>query len=395
MYLKLLIEQQKTQKLYLILTKMLDFDDIRPFEDGEVQQAITDIIHHPFFKAIMEFTHGNNLSEQWKEDMLAIQTVAEFQEKFSYLATLKVLENSSEGFTISGIEHLDKSKSYLFISNHRDILLDTCLLNVGLHEHGFKMTSSAIGDNLIQKGFLKTIAKLNRNFIVKRDLSPKQLLESSKKLSNYIKHLLVDKKRSVWIAQREGRTKDGNDQTHTGVLKMLAMASTHQNKIDYFKDIQIVPVSISYEYDPTDALKMPQLIAEANDLPYIKDKNEDFVTFMSGLIGQKKRIHIQICKPFVEEILEIENHQSNFNKQIDALALAIDRSIIFNYKLWPTNYIAADIIKNESTFEMFYTLEEKELFVRRFERKLDKNNPQILENFLLMYANPVFNQLKK
>jgi hypothetical protein len=156
-----------------------------------------------------------------------------------------------------------------------------------------------------------------------------------------------------------------------------------------------VPISISYEYDPTDALKMPQLLAEANDLPYIKDSNEDFVTFMSGLIGQKKGIHIEVSKPFEKEIINIEKQQDNFNKQIEALALEIDKVIVKNYKLWPTNYIAADLIKGQSKYASFYTDEAREFFIRRFERKLDKHNPQVLENFLSMYANPVFNQLEK
>jgi len=374
---------------------MTIFDDIRPFNDKEVQAALKEIIHHPFLKSIMEFSHGFELKDHWKEDLLAISTVTDFQEKFSYPATLKVLEKSAEGFSISGLDLLNKNETYLFISNHRDILLDTCLLNVGLHQAGFNMTSSAIGDNLIQKPFLYNMAKLNRNFIVRRGLTPKQLLESSKNLSLYIKHLLLNDKRSVWIAQREGRTKDGNDQTHSGVLKMLAMASEHKDKFNYFKDIIVVPVAISYEYDPTDALKMPQLLAEANDLPYIKDKNEDFVTFMSGLVGQKKRIHIQVCKPLSEEIKQISESELNFNKQIEAFAHSIDQAIIKNYKLWPTNYIAADLLKNANTFKQFYTSEEKDLFIRRFERKLDKNNSQVLENFLNMYANPVFNQLNE
>jgi hypothetical protein len=374
---------------------MTNFDDIRPFDDSEVQRALKDIINHPFFKSIMEFSHGNDLNENWKKDLLAITTVTEFQEKFSYPATLKVLEKSADSFSVSGLDQLDKNESYLFISNHRDILLDTCLLNVGLHEAGFKMTSSAIGDNLIQKSFLHNMAKLNRNFIVRRGLSPKQLLESSRNLALYIKHLLLEDNRSVWIAQREGRTKDGNDQTHSGVLKMLAMAAADKDKFNYFNEVKVVPVAISYEYDPTDALKMPQLLAEANDLPYIKDKNEDFVTFMSGLVGQKKRIHIHVCRPLTQEIKHINESELNFNKQIEALGAVIDDAIIKNYKLWPTNYIAADLIKNTNTFEKFYTTDERELFIRRLERKLDKNNLQVLENFLNMYANPVFNQMDK
>lgn len=270
---------------------MSKFDKIRPFYDAEVNKAICSSINHPMMKALMSFAFPDVDDSVWKEQLLRTHSIRDFQINFAYQAVKKVLEKSSDGLSTSGFEKLEPNTAYLFISNHRDIILDTSLLNVCLHDFGLVMTASAIGDNLVKKDFLKTLSRLNRNFIVQRGLPPRELLESSKLMSEYIRQLILRENRSVWIAQREGRTKDGNDATHSGVLKMLAMASEENNLIDYFKMLKIVPVSISYEYDPTDALKMPQLMAEANAEKYIKDKNEDFITLLSGIIGQKKNSH--------------------------------------------------------------------------------------------------------
>jgi hypothetical protein len=272
--------------------------------------------------------------------------------------------------------------------------LDTTLLNSALFEHGLVMTASAIGDNLVKKSFLKTLAKLNRNFLVQRGLTPREMLQSSKLLSEYIGNLLQHENRSVWIAQREGRTKDGNDATNPGVLKMLGMASDEKNLMDYFKKIKIVPVSISYEYDPTDALKMPQLMAEANNEIYVKEKNEDFMTILSGALGQKKRIHIHIGKVLDTEIDAVQAENDNSNKQIVALAQVIDDAILSNYKLWPTNFIAYDIVNKIDTHSHLYTENEKSLFERRLEMRIDEENPIALQGFLAMYANPVMNKSK-
>ena len=273
---------------------MSKFDPIRPFYDSEVNEGIRSVLHHPMMKALMNFTFPDVEESVWKEQLLKTHSIRDFQVNFIYQSVQKVLQRSSEGLTTSGFEKLEKNTSYLFISNHRDIILDTSLLNVSLYDHGLVMTASAIGDNLVKKDFLLKLSRLNRNFLVLRGLPPRELLQSSKLMSEYIGQLLLRENRSVWIAQREGRTKDGNDATHQGVLKMLAMGSDEENVMDYFKKIKIVPVSISYEYDPTDALKMPQLMAEANNEIYIKEKNEDFITLLSGIMGQKKRIHIHV-----------------------------------------------------------------------------------------------------
>lgn len=373
---------------------MQRFDSIRPYYDAEVNEAIHSAVNHPMMKAIMNFTFPELDDEIWKEQLKRTHSIRDFQCNFIYKALKKVLEKSSDGLSTSGFDTLEKNTSYLFISNHRDIILDTSLLNACLFENGLVMTASAIGDNLVKRDFMNTLAKLNRNFLVQRGLSPRELLQSSKLMAEYVGKLLLRENRSVWIAQREGRTKDGNDATHSGVLKMLAMGSDESNLMDYFKKIKIVPVSISYEYDPTDALKMPQLIAEANDEIYIKEKNEDFVTLLSGIIGQKKRIHIHVGDILDKELDKIAKDFDNTNKQVQALAQTIDDSILQSYKLWPTNYIAYDLLNKSTTFSHFYTENEKSLFERRLEMKIDQNNPLMVESFLAMYANPVVNKSK-
>lgn len=373
---------------------MQKFDAIRPFYDAEINEGIRSSINHPMMKALMNFTFPEMPDEVWKEQLLKTHSIRDFQCNFIYQSVQRVLAKSSDGLTTSGFEKLEKNTAYLFISNHRDIILDTSLLNASLFTHGLVMTASAIGDNLVKKSFLLTLSRLNRNFLVQRGLPPRELLQSSKLMSEYIGQLLLRENRSVWIAQREGRTKDGNDATHTGVLKMLAMGSDEENLMDYFKKIKVVPVSISYEYDPTDALKMPQLMAEANNEIYIKEKNEDFMTLLSGIMGQKKRIHIHIGNILDKELDVIAKENDNGNKQIQALAQAIDDSILTSYKLWPTNYIAYDLLYKSNQFADRYTENEKQLFERRLEIKIDQDNPVALEGFLNMYANPVVNKLK-
>ena len=373
---------------------MQKFDAIRPFYETEVNEALQSIIPHPMMKALMNFTFPEVEDEVWKAQLKKTHSIRDFQCNFIYQTVQKILENSSEGLTTSGFEHLEKNNSYLFVSNHRDILLDTTLLNASLFQNGHLMTASAIGHNLVKKSFIKTLARLNRNFLVLRGLSPREMLQSSKLLSEYIGQLLLHENRSVWIAQREGRTKDGNDETNPGVLKMIGMASDETDVMQYFKKIKVVPVSISYEYDPTDALKMPQLLAEANNEVYVKSKNEDFNTIMSGVMGQKKHIHLHIGKVLGSEIDRIVQENDNANKQIQALAQEIDDAILKNYKLWPTNFIAFDIVNQSNTYSHLYTEAEKSLFERRLDMRIGTDNPVALEGFLAMYANPVVNKLK-
>ena len=372
---------------------MSQFDSIRPFYDAEVNAAIREIVDDSMLAAMMQFTFPEDQSQSWKERMKHTHSLRDFQINFIYPAVKKVLEMSSDGLTVGGFDQLEPNTAYLFISNHRDIILDTSLLNACLYENGLVMTTSAIGDNLIKKPFIHILSRLNRNFAIKRGVTGRALLESSLLVSQFIHKSLLRENRSVWTAQREGRTKDGNDLTQKGVLKMLTLAERGSNAFGFFEKIQVVPVSISYEYDPTDSLKIPELIAKAKEEKYVKGENEDFITLLSGIMGPKKRIHIQVNKLLDEEVRQLKKEDLPQNEKLSKLSELIDREIWKGYKLWPSNYIAYDLLHQQSQFASLYSQVEKENFEKRLSQKVNPSIPLEVENFLRMYANPVVNQL--
>jgi hypothetical protein len=372
---------------------MSQFDSIRPFYDAEVNAAIREIVDDPMLEAMMQFTFPEDQAKSWKDRMKHTHSLRDFQINFIYPAVRKVLEMSSEGLTVGGFEKLEPNTAYLFVSNHRDIILDTSLLNACLYENGLVMTTSAIGDNLIKKPFLQIFSRLNRNFAIRRGLSGRALLESSQLASQFIHKSLLRENRSVWTAQREGRTKDGNDSTQKGVLKMLTLAEKGSSPFNFFEKIQLVPVSISYEYDPTDSLKIPELIAKSKEEIYVKGENEDFITLLSGIMGSKKRIHIQVNKVMTEEVRHLKKEELTQNEKLSKLGELIDQEIWKGYKLWPSNYIAHDLLHQKSQFTAQYTAVEKTSFEKRLSQKVNQENPLEVENFLRMYAHPVINQL--
>ncbi len=367
------------------------FDKIRPFDDSEVNAAFQNIVEDPMLKGIMNFTFPDKSEQEWKTHIAQIHSTEQFQKEIIYHSLQRVLAISSEGLSTSGFEKLEANTPYLYISNHRDIILDTSLLNLTLVDNNLMLTASAIGDNLVKTPFLYTLSKINRNFLVLRDLAPRELLDASVVLSEYIQVFLLEKKRSVWIAQREGRTKDGNDATHPGVLKMLSMAAGKENLATYFRKLKIVPVSISYEYDPTDALKLPELLANLNNEPYTKGENEDFNTLYRGIMGTKKHIHIHAGDVLDTELEEMET-LTNGNKQVKMLAQVIDNQIIGNYKLWSSNYIAYDLLYQTNKYSKHYNAAEKDIFEKRMSSKINIQNKVLLHQFLGMYANPVVNK---
>ncbi|WP_439490692.1 1-acyl-sn-glycerol-3-phosphate acyltransferase [Algoriphagus sp.] len=373
---------------------MSQFDSIRPFYDAEANAAIRKIVDDPMLEAMMSFTFPTDTKEHWKDLMVHTHSLRDFQINFIYPGVQMVLKKSSDGLSTGGFEHLESNTAYLFISNHRDIILDTSLLNACLYENGLVLTTSAIGDNLIQKPFLHTLSRLNRNFAIKRGLQGRALLESSQSASAYIRKSLLSENRSVWTAQREGRTKDGNDATQRGVLKMLTLAEEGKNPFDFFEKIKLVPVSISYEYDPTDVLKMPELLAKSKDEKYIKSENEDFLNLLRGIIGTKKRIHLQVNGVLDEEVKMINASEQNTGDKLEQLASIIDRKIWQGYRLWPSNYIAHDQLSQSSTYAEHYTGAEKDAFLQRMHQKIETHNEFLTKSFLAMYANPVNNYEK-
>lgn len=373
---------------------MQNFDDIRFYKDEEVNAALQEYVKHPMVKALLQFTFPELKFSEIEKKVLECNSIADFQSTIIYHSVEKVLEKTSEGLTDDGFKKLDPSESYFFISNHRDIILDTSLINYNLYNHDLVMTASAIGDNLVQKPFLMALSKLNRNFLVLRNQTPREMLRSSMKLSEYIRKLLLEDGRSVWMAQREGRTKDGDDHTQQGVLKMLAMGKGKMDILDYFEKIKIVPVAISYEFDPTDMLKMPEVLAKRMKEEYKKSANEDFNSIMQGAMGQKGRIKLNAGKVLTKETFDkIREKDLSINDQLKEVANEIDKAIYRNFKLWPANYIAYDLLKNEERFSEQYTEKQKRQFERRISRRVDTKNPLALNSYLLMYANPVINKI--
>ncbi|RXG24638.1 1-acyl-sn-glycerol-3-phosphate acyltransferase [Leeuwenhoekiella aequorea] len=373
---------------------MSKFDSIRPYDDSEVHEALQTHYRHPMFQALLQFTFPEKSLREIKEIINECHSIYDFQSKIIYKSVQKIMEKSTDGFSTSGFEHLNKEQSYFYLSNHRDIILDTSFINVALYDNDLVMTASAIGDNLVQKPFLMALARLNRSFLVQRSLSPREMLLSSKNLSEYVAHVLGTNNQSIWMAQREGRTKDGSDKTQQGVLKMIGMARGDQAVIPFLKDLNIRPVAISYEFDPTDILKVPELIAKSEDIVYVKSNNEDFNSILRGALGYKKRVHIATGKLDGSVFDEIDSRDLSDNDKLQELAKYIDKEIYRIYKLWPSNYIAYDLYHETDTYSYTYTEKDKRAFERRLERRVDAASEIAKESFLLMYANPVINKLK-
>ncbi|UAB85488.1 1-acyl-sn-glycerol-3-phosphate acyltransferase [Zunongwangia sp. SCSIO 43204] len=372
---------------------MQDFEEIRFYNEKEVQESLQHYIKHPMMKALLHFTFPEKTSEEIKEIVFSCKSIRDFQTKIIYHSVGKIIEKSTDGVTDSGFEKLKPGESYFFLSTHRDIILDTSLLNYTLYNHDLVMTASAIGDNLVQKTFLMALSKLNRNFLVRRKLSPREMFKSSLELSTFIRKMLMEDKRSVWMAQREGRTKDGSDYTQQGVLKMIGMAKGDQSLTDYFGKLKIVPISISYEFDPTDVLKMPEILSKRMKEKYVKAPDEDFKSIIQGILGIKGRIHVSAGDLMDASLFsEIGQDFTSPNEQLKAIANKVDREIHKNYKLWPANYIAHDMLNNTDQYASKYTFKDKRRFERRLKRRVDFKNSLELNSYLLMYANPVINK---
>jgi hypothetical protein len=374
---------------------LTDFSQIRPFHDSEVSEILAYIKDNPTIHQLLQFGFPNLSEEEQMQILLSCRKIRDFQSKIMYPIIKNAINKSVTQFSDDGFELLNPSQAYLFISNHRDIILDTSFLNVLLYEKGFKMTASAMGSNLVNTPFLLAFAKLNRNFIIHRGLPPRETLQKSQIVSKFIARCLIEKNRSVWIAQREGRTKDGDDRTQQGVIKMLSMNCPKSTSLmNYFKQLHIVPMAISYELDPTDILKIPALLAQHHGVEYVKQENEDYNNIVQGFVGQKGCVHISVGKPLYEELDIIAQEEEHSNRQIQALVELLDERIHSQYKLFPTNYIAYDILTESDRFSDKYTEKELRQFERRIENRSNSEGNISRKKFLEMYANPVINKLK-
>ncbi len=372
--------------------KITDFyEEFRPYNEAETKEAILRVTKDErFFKAI-KFFYPEYSQIDYTKLINSLNSIKDFQINIMHNIINKIVDTSSTGLTYSGIENVDKDKNYVFVSNHRDIFLDASLLQVILVDENLSTTEITFGNNLMTDKLVYDIGKINKMFKVYRKGTPKELLKKTIQLSEYIRYTIFNKNQSVWIAQRGGRTKDGNDKTQTGIIKMLN--SSGANSIEEnIKDLNILPLSISYEFEPNDYLKVNEILNTENG-KYIKSENEDLNSIIEGITANKGRIHLAFGNTINNNLGEVENINRT-NDKVKKIAETIDNQIYKNYKLWPNNYIAADILAGTKKFANYYSSEEKEIFIGYKKTQLYKvkGNMEQAENlFLDIYANPVFN----
>jgi len=374
------------------MSDTFNFDDIRPYYDNESYEVLQRIIKDPLFMKLVNNLWADMTEEEVKAKAEKVNTAMGFQVEFMHPAIRTIVARSSNGLTCSGFEHLDKNQAYLYVANHRDILLDSAILQILLVENGFATSEITFGNNLMDKGFITEFGRLNRMFTVLREGTGRELYDISRKLSAYIRHTIIDKKVSVWIAQRNGRTKDGNDQTQTGLLKMLNISGLG-SFAEKFSELKIVPLTISYEYEPCDVLKVQELYLSGLHTKYIKSEGEDLNSIVTGIIQPKGRIHLQVGTPIINELQSIDN-SNNENEKIKLLTAMLDKQIYKDYKLWEINYIAADILNNSSNYSSKYTAAEKENFIDYINSKtanIEGEQDSLFSLFIKMYAGPVLN----
>lgn len=370
-----------------------EFDDIRPYYDREVNAALQRMCAVPEFEHVAKFVFPERSFEETKAVLHEIHSSDDFQVKFMHRAVWQVVSHFSDGLTYSGFDQLDENTPYLFIANHRDIVLDSAILQALLVELDMPRTEITFGSNLMINPFIIDFGKVNKMYKVMRGGTKIELLKNSIHLSEYIRFTMTEKRFSSWIAQRNGRTKDGSDKTEDALLKMLNL-SGRKNFVENFNELNIVPLTISYEYEPCGTLKVNELYQSANK-EYQKKTGEDFNSIMTGFVQPKGKIHLCAGKCVNEELKNFDN-AAPVNDNISKLTSLIDRQIYQNYKLWKTNYIAYDILEKPE-FTQLYAPVEKEKFLQFVEKEINslEGDKNILrEMYLKMYANPVSNFLK-
>ena len=375
-----------------------NFEDIRPLNQDEVQAAIEELLASEEFRHALRYVKPDLDWDQLSAAMRACKTKEQFKSTLAYDAVMTVAKKTTFSLTISGRSRLPEGKpACTFISNHRDIVLDASFLNVMLYDVGYGMTQVAIGDNLLIRPWIKTFVRLNNSFIVKRGVSVRQMLEVSGTLSAYINHTIKDTKESIWIAQREGRAKDSNDRSQPSVLKMLCMAGG-KDIIGNLKSLNIVPVAISYEFDPCDYLKAQEFQLKRDNPEYHKTQRDDLLNMETGILNNKGRVHFTISQLINDQLDQLDPNMDR-NELFAAVASIIDKEIYRHYRFYPNNYVAYDLLSGTRRFSDHYGLKDKKAFEEYLQKQLDKIViPNKDENFLRkkileMYANPLKNFL--
>lgn len=373
------------------------FDPIRPFEPDELPDVFDRLLHNEQFSSVLAYLYPDVPKEALAAKMHACKDNLDFQKTFCYGFLVQLLARLSKGCDID-IASLDTDSRYTFISNHRDIVLDSALLDKLLIDAGFNTTCEiAIGDNLLKLPWVKDLVRVNKSFIVERALSMREMLMASKRLSEYMHFVIAKKNDNVWIAQREGRAKDSNDRTQEAILKMMVMGG-EGSIIDRLKQLHLVPLAISYEYDPCDYLKAAELQARRDNPSWQKGPMDDVTSMQTGIMGYKGYIHYQ-CADCIDSYLDTIPADTPKTELFRLIADHIDRQIFAGYRLYPNNYVALDLLHGDSAHADHYTAEDKAQFEVYLKGQLDKiemegkDDAYLREQMLKMYANPAINQM--
>jgi 1-acyl-sn-glycerol-3-phosphate acyltransferase len=368
---------------------MNKFDDIRPYCDEEIPAAMQRIVDSNFFGLLCTYVYPGQNPADIRQMMCSFRTIRDFQYEVMRCVNEQVIARSITEFTYDGVEQLDKGKRYLFVSNHRDIMLDACLLQYILYQNGHETSEITFGANLMSSPLVIDIGKCNKMFRVERGGTMRDFYLSSQHLSDYIRYVLTQKGQSLWIAQRNGRTKDGLDQTDQGLIKMFCMSKAN-DKIKALSELNIIPVSVSYEWESCDILKSLELY-ESRFSRYVKKPGEDLASILTGITQPKGRVHFSLCPQITEDDLRrFDNYTSNEYHRL--VASLLDQRINGAYRLRPNNYIAHDLRYGQQLYRDRYTDEQLNTFLEHMSklREFDISEPDVLRDiFLGIYANPV------
>lgn len=380
-----------------------EFDEIRPYDTGEVQQAFNELLADRQFstmlRGIVPWLPKSLRNAVLKMAFIGVKSPLDFQKRFMKPIVRHIIRKHTDGCTFDdNCLPCDFSLRYTFVSNHRDIVLDSALLDVMLVKTGYPTTVEiGIGDNLLIYPWIKRLVRMNKAFTVRRGLTPKEMLRSSQIMSRYIHYAVTQKHENIWIAQREGRAKDSDDRTQDSVLKMLAMGGEGK-PIDSLREINIVPLTISYEFDPCDYLKAQEFQQKRDNPAFKKSRQDDLDNMKTGIFGYKGRVHYHCAAPintWIDELGDLPKTEF-----FAALSKRIDRELHANYCLFPCNYIALDELEGTKKYAQHYTEADKKRFEDYLKGQLEKvkiANPDekfLRERMLTMYANPLRNYLK-
>lgn len=374
-----------------------EFDTIRPWEPEDLPEVFDRLLANDQFKQVLAYLYPQVPLEMIAQKLKACKTNLDFQLAFAYDFVHGILKKAATGCEMD-CSSLDNTRNYTFISNHRDIVLDSAILDVMLIENKFKTTCEiAIGDNLLSLPWVKDLVRVNKAFIVERALSMRQMLMSSKRLSDYMHFAIKEKNENIWIAQREGRAKDSNDRTQKSILQMMSMGG-EGSIIERLKQLHLVPLSISYEYDPCDFLKAKEFQQKRDHAEWKKGPTDDLVSMQTGIFGYKGHVHYHAA-PCLDEYLDSLDPDMPKQDIYNKVAAYIDQQIHRNYRLYPGNYVALDMLEETEAYTDQYTAEDKAKFEKYIQGQLakidlpNKDEVYLKERLLTMYANPVRNNL--